>query len=111
MVAKSRMRTVSSVSVWRSGYHVHELLRANWGGTLKERDRNRLFSLGVIAASSPKPLASRPFMQIRSCRQIDEWGNHQDSQEGMGNALEIVCPLKHDYILSQIILVDTPEGA
>ena len=29
----------------------------------------------------------------------------------MGNALEIVCPLKHDYILSQIILVDTPEGA
>ena len=64
MVAKSRMRTVSSVSVWRSGYHVHELLRANWGGTLKERDRNRLFSLGVIAASSPKPLASRSFMQI-----------------------------------------------
>lgn len=48
---------------------------------------------------------------VRSCRQIDEWGNHQDSQEGMGNALEIVCPLKHDYILSQIILVDTPEGA
>lgn len=48
---------------------------------------------------------------FRSCRQIDEWGNHQDSQEGMGNALEIVCPLKHDYILSQIILVDTPEGA
>jgi len=50
-------------------------------------------------------------LEVRSCRQIDEWGNHQDSQEGMGNALEIVCPLKHDYILSQIILVDTPEGA
>ena len=48
---------------------------------------------------------------IRSCRQIDEWGNHQDSQEGMGNALEIVRPLKHGYILRQIILVDTPEGA
>ena len=49
--------------------------------------------------------------RLRSCRQIDEWGNHQDSQEGMGNALEIVRPLKHGYILRQIILVDTPEGA
>ncbi len=28
----------------------------------------------------------------------------------MGNALEIVRPLKQGYILRQIILVDTPKG-
>jgi hypothetical protein len=47
---------------------------------------------------------------VRSCRQIDESGNHQDSQEVMGNVLEMMCPLKHGHILCQIILVDTPEG-
>lgn len=47
---------------------------------------------------------------IRSCRQIGESGNHQASQEVMGNALEIVRPLKQGHILRQIILVDAAEG-
>ena len=50
-----------------------------------------------------------PFI-FRSCRQIDESGNHQGSQEVIGNALEIVRPLKHGYILRQIIFMDAPEG-
>jgi len=29
----------------------------------------------------------------------------------IGDALEIVRPLKHGHILRQILLVDTPEGA
>ncbi len=58
-----------------------------------------------------EPIAPyHPSVLSRSCRQMDESGNHQDPQEGMGNVLEIVRPLKHGYILRQIILVDTPKG-
>ena len=54
-------------------------------------------------------LSLRLLEDLRSCWQMDEMRIHEDSQEMIAHALEVVRPFEHGHILRQILLMDTPE--